>query len=155
MAIPNAISTVTNQIEGIMSTTLDQSDKHEILLVHARDAIDDTVGDIFPIFGSVRMVHYDPGTITSGEKASTSIDHIAVDLYAGYVRSDSGVIHDGTGKIVFSSGDIWHFPTTADFEDFVDCAHLRCTYKYIDDNGSGAETTTALNNYDNAINALT
>mgnify|MGYP006403892785 CR=1 FL=1 len=155
MAIPNAVSTVENQIEAIMNNTLDQSDRHEILLIHARDSIDDAIGDIFPIFGSARMVHYDPGTITSSEKITIGADHIAVDFYAGYVRSDSGVLHDGTGKIVFSQGDIWHFPTIADFEDFVDCVHLRCTYRYIDDNGSGAETTIALNNYDNAINALT
>jgi len=155
MALPQGDLAVVNQIEAYMSITLSTETKQTVLPLYYGSATSYAVDDAIDEIGSSRIVTYDPDTITSGQKTTIGVDKIATDWYAACIRGDSTVFHDGSvGKVIFVSGDIYHFPSTTDFEDVVDLCHLRMSYLYVDDEGTTTQKTAALSAYQTALNNL-
>jgi hypothetical protein len=152
MALANGQQQTVTMVESHMSTTLTSVQKIKVVKDYTVDSIDDALTDVGGIIGGTRLASYNPSTITGTEKTTIGADKIHSVLYDQYIKSGSGVIHEGTvGNLVFCKGTIYHIPAaspnTDDFTDIVDLIHRKIADNYVDDHGTASQKVTATNYY--------
>ena len=148
MAIVNILNTTVTKVNVIKDPDLTTEEIATIVKSYAEIAVAASISDHGGIIGSSRQVSYTADTMTSLEKTTTGADKLPLVLWNRVKVDGSTYVHDGsTGKFVVVEGILYHYPTTADFEDLAELVTHRMPHSVLSDIGTTPETTTALDNY--------
>jgi len=151
-----APTTVKTKVSTIMgATSLNASPIKTMVEDHLYSAMTTVIDDIDSVLGNTRMVSYTGSGLTAQQKTDLGIDKIHQELVPAYLRAGSAVIHNGSVEnLWFHNGTVYKISAKDDFEDANSLVHTRIAYLYINTNGSAAEATTALGNYNTELGNL-
>ena len=150
---PTAVKTKVSTIMGPAS--LNASPINTMVSDHLYNAMSTVIDDIDSVLGNTRMVSYVASSMTAQQKTDLGLMKIPSELRDAYTRAGSAVMHNGTSEnLWFHNGNVYKISAKDDFEDAVALVHTRIAYLYINTNGSAAEATTALGNYNTELSNL-
>ena len=157
-AVTSNASTIINpKVSTIMgAASLNAAPIKSTVKDHLYNAMATVIDDIDSVLGNTRMVSYTGSGLTAQQKTDLGIDKLAsTELADAYLRAGSSVVHNGSVEnLWFHNGTVYKISAKADFEDANSLVYTRMAYLYINTNGSAAEATTALGNYNTELGNL-